>query len=80
MRDYISLFFVLCLLGGGTVLLYDGIVDAGRMQGAIILFGATLLALGAFILAPVLREWKEWWEWRKRIRKFESQSSLPPSV
>jgi hypothetical protein len=80
MRDYIGLFFVLCLVGGGTALLYEGIVDTGRMQGAIILFGATLVALGAFVLAPVIRGWRDWFEFRKRIRRFESETQVGPTI
>jgi hypothetical protein len=73
MRDCIGLFFVLCLIAGGGVLLYEGVLNPGVSQAAVILGGATLLSLGTFALPPVMRDWKEWWEWRKRIRKFESK-------
>ena len=73
MRDYISLVFVLCLLVGGSALVYDGITTIGKTQGAAIVIGALLLAFGSFAARPVVRDWKEWWEWRKRLRKFESQ-------
>jgi hypothetical protein len=73
MRDYIGLFFVLILLTGGSVLIYNGILASGASAAGFILIGATLMALGCFTLAPVVRDWRAWWEWRKRVRKFENQ-------
>jgi uncharacterized membrane protein len=64
-RDAIVVFFGICVLTLGVILLYDGITTPDVLQTTKIIAGAAFLSSGFFVLRLIF---KHWWKWRKALR------------